>query len=295
MTTLNTTELIKKVKRLEIQTRSTVNELFAGKYNSTFKGRGMEFDEVREYIPGDDIRSIDWNVTARSGRPHIKKFTEERELTVMLLVDISASNIFGSRRQLKKDLLTEIAAVLAFSASRNNDKIGIILFSDHVEKIIPPQKGKQHVLRIIREIMTFKPKGKGTHLSPALDYLNHICSRKVTTFLLSDFYFDDDYESALKITARRHDLISVQIGDRCEVALPAAGLVTWKDAETGSVSLIDTSCQTVRNTLLLEQSKRSKELISLHHRNNIDLIQLYTDEPYEKAFRIFFATRARRR
>ena len=255
----------------------------------------MEFEEVREYMPGDDIRTIDWNVTARSGRPYIKKFTEERELTVMLLVDVSASNLFGTQSQLKRDLATEIAAVLAFSAIRNNDRIGLILFSDQIEKVIPAQKGTQHVLRIIRELLTFEPTGKKSSLIPALDYLNHICPRRVTTFLLSDFYFDDTPESMLKTTARRHDLISVQLGDRCETALPAAGLITWQDAETGACSLIDTSSPHVRNALLLQQTKRTKTLETLHRRNGIDLIQLYTDEPYEKAFRTFFANRAHRR
>ena len=295
MPTLDPKELIKKVRRIQIQTRNTVNDLFSGQYHSTFKGRGMEFEEVREYMPGDDIRTIDWNVTARSGRPYIKKFAEERELTVMLLIDVSASNLFGSQSQLKQDLATEIAAVLAFSAIRNNDRIGLILFSDQVEKVLPAQKGTQHVLRIIRELLTFEPSGKNSNLSPALDYLNHICPRRVTTFLLSDFYFDDTSESILKTTARRHDLISIQIGDRCETALPAAGLITWQDAETGAYSLIDTSSPRVRNALLLQQTKRTEALEALHRRNGIDLIQLYTDEPYEKAFRTFFANRATRR
>ena len=295
MPTLDPKELIKKVRRIQIQTRNTVNDLFAGQYHSTFKGRGMEFEEVREYMPGDDIRTIDWNVTARYGRPYIKKFTEERELTVMLLIDVSASNLFGSQSQLKRDLAAEIAAVIAFSAIRNNDRIGLILFSEQVEKVLPAQKGTQHVLRIIRELLTFEPTGKNSKLSPALDYLNHICSRRVTTFLLSDFYFDDTPESILKTTARRHDLISIQLGDRCETALPAAGLITWKDAETGAYSLIDTSSPRVRNALLLQQTKRTEALETLHRRNGIDLIQLYTDEPYEKAFRTFFANRATRR
>lgn len=288
-------ELIKKVRRIQLQTRHTVNDLFAGQYHSTFKGRGMEFEDVREYMPGDDIRTIDWNVTARSGRPYIKKFTEERELTVMLLIDVSASNLFGTQSQLKRDLATEIAAVLAFSAIRNNDRIGLILFSDQVEKVIPAQKGTQHVLRIIRELLTFEPTGKKSRLIPALDYLNHICPRRVTSFLLSDFYFDDTPESMFKTTARRHDLISIKLADRGETALPSAGLITWQDAETGACSLIDTSSPLVRKALLLQQTERAKTLETLHRRNGIDLIQLYTDEPYEKAFRTFFANRAHRR
>jgi uncharacterized protein (DUF58 family) len=295
MPMLTPKELIKKVRRIQLQTRHTVNDLFAGQYHSTFKGRGMEFEDVREYMPGDDIRTIDWNVTARSGRPYIKKFTEERELTVMLLIDVSASNLFGTQSQLKRDLATEIAAVLAFSAIRNNDRIGLILFSDQVEKVIPAQKGTQHVLRIIRELLTFEPTGKKSRLIPALDYLNHICPRRVTSFLLSDFYFDDTPESMLKTTARRHDLISIKLADRGETALPSAGLITWQDAETGACSLIDTSSPLVRKALLLKQTERAKTLETLHRRNGIDLIQLYTDEPYEKAFRTFFANRAHRR
>jgi uncharacterized protein (DUF58 family) len=295
MPMLTPKELIKKVRRIQLQTRHTVNDLFAGQYHSTFKGRGMEFEDVREYMPGDDIRTIDWNVTARSGRPYIKKFTEERELTVMLLIDVSASNLFGTQSQLKRDLATEIAAVLAFSAIRNNDRIGLILFSDQVEKVIPAQKGTQHVLRIIRELLTFEPTGKKSRLIPALDYLNHICPRRVTSFLLSDFYFDDTPESMLKTTACRHDLISIKLADRGETALPSAGLITWQDAETGACSLIDTSSPLVRKALLLQQTERAKTLETLHRRNGIDLIQLYTDEPYEKAFRTFFANRAHRR
>ena len=254
----------------------------------------MEFEEVREYMPGDDIRTIDWNVTARSGRPYIKKFAEERELTVMLLIDVSASNLFGSQSQLKQDLATEIAAVLPSQPFVITTESGSSSFPIKSKKYSPLKK-EQHVLRIIRELLTFEPSGKNSNLSPALDYLNHICPRRVTTFLLSDFYFDDTSESILKTTARRHDLISIQIGDRCETALPAAGLITWQDAETGAYSLIDTSSPRVRTALLLQQTKRTEALEALHRRNGIDLIQLYTDEPYEKAFRTFFANRATRR
>jgi uncharacterized protein (DUF58 family) len=295
MPPLDPKELIKKVRRIQIRTRHTVNDLFAGHYHSTFKGRGMEFDEVREYIPGDDIRSIDWNVTARTGQPHIKKFTEERELTVMLLVDISASQQFGSQQQLKRDLAAEIAAVLAFSAIRNNDRIGLILFTSEVEKVIPPQKGTRHVLRIIRELLAFQPIHPGSCAQPALDYLNHICPRRATTFLLSDFHFDDQPEPLLKTTARRHDLVSILLNDRRETTLTPAGLITWQDAETGEQTLIDTSSPTVRNALLLQQTQRLEQLTQFHRRHSIDLIPLHTDEPYEKAFRAFFNQRAQRR
>jgi len=205
MSDIDHKELLKKVRRIQISTKHAVNDVFAGQYHSTFKGRGMEFDEVREYVPGDDIRSIDWNVTARTGSPHIKKFVEEREMTVMLVVDISASNLFGSGAQMKRDLAAEVAAVLAFSAIRNNDRIGLILFAEEVEKYIPPKKGTRHVLRLVREMLSHQPQGKGTNVAPALDYLNHISTRKNVTFLISDFMFSDEYEPLLKITARRHD------------------------------------------------------------------------------------------
>lgn len=289
-------ELLKKVRRIEIKTRHAVNDVFSGRYHSVFKGRGMEFDEVREYIPGDDIRAIDWNVTARTGVPHIKKFVEEREMTVMLLVDISGSNDFGSTGQLKRDLAAEVAAMLAFSATRNNDRIGLILFSDRVEKYIPPHKGTtSHVLRLIREVLYHEPQSRMTDAGPALDFLNHTAHRKAVTFLISDFIFPASFEKPLKITARRHDLIAVSIADRHEQSWPKAGLVEWRDPESGHRILIDTSSPAVRSALLLEQEQRRKNLHRIMHRANIDTIELFAGEPYDKAFLTFFRHRIQRR
>lgn len=288
-------ELLKKVRRIEIKTRHAVNDVFAGRYHSTFKGRGMEFDEVREYVPGDDIRSIDWNVTARTSVPHIKKFVEEREMTVMLMVDISGSNDFGSTPQLKRDLAAEVAAMLAFSATRNNDRIGLILFSDQVEKYIPPRKGTRHILRIIKEVLTHKPQSAGTDAAPALDFLNHTQSRKAVTFLISDFIFPTDCEKPLKISARRHDLIAVAVGDNHEQAWPAAGLVEWRDPESGQRVLVDTSSAAVRRELLLIQEQQSEELRKSMRKAGIDTIELLAGEPYDKPFIKFFKTRNSRR
>ena len=294
-TPLDHKELLKKVRRIQIRTKHAVNDVFAGQYHSTFKGRGMEFDEVREYVPGDDIRSIDWNVTARTGSPHIKKFVEEREMTVMLVVDVSASNLFGSGTQMKRDLAAEVAAVLAFSAIRNNDRIGLILFAEEVEKYIPPKKGTRHVLRLVREMLSYKPQGKGTNVAPALNYLNHVSNRKNVTFLISDFIFSGPYEQLLKITARRHDLISVVIGDKREIAWPDIGVVNWRDAETGEQILVDTSSKRVRTQLGLEQTRRAEALDDLHRKAGIDTIRLFAGEPYERQFSQFFRKRTSRR
>jgi uncharacterized protein (DUF58 family) len=295
MSSIDHKELLKKVRRIQITTKHAVNDVFAGQYHSTFKGRGMEFDEVREYVPGDDIRSIDWNVTARTGSPHIKKFVEEREMTVMLVVDVSASNLFGSGTQMKRDLAAEVAALLAFSAIRNNDRIGLILFAEEVEKYIPPKKGTRHVLRLVREMLAHEPHGRGTNIIPALDYLNHVSTRKNITFLISDFMFNDDYQQLLKITARRHDFISVVIGDKREVAWPDTGLVSWQDAETGEQLIVDTSSRRVREQLALEQTRRAAAVDELHRKAGIDTIRLFAGEPYEKEFIKFFRQRAQRR
>jgi uncharacterized protein (DUF58 family) len=295
MPSIDHKELLKKVRRIQITTKHAVNDVFAGQYHSTFKGRGMEFDEVREYVPGDDIRSIDWNVTARTGSPHIKKFVEEREMTVMLVVDVSASNLFGSGGQMKRDLAAEVAAVLAFSAIRNNDRIGLILFAEEVEKYIPPKKGTRHVLRLVREMLAHRPHGKGTRVAPALDYLNHVSTRKNVTFLISDFMFEDRYEQLLKITARRHDFISVVIGDKREVAWPDVGLLNWHDAETGEQILVDTSSRRVREQLALDQTRRATAVDELHRKAGIDTIRLFAGEPYDREFIKFFRQRAQRR
>lgn len=289
-------ELLQKVRRIEIRSRRAVNDVFAGRYHSVFKGRGMEFDEVREYVPGDDIRVIDWNVTARTGVPHIKKFTEEREMTVMLLVDISGSNDFGGAARLKRDLAAETAALLALSAARNNDRIGLILFSDRVEKHLPPRKGTAaHVLRMIRDVLEHRPQSRRTDARPALDFLNHTVTRRAVTFLISDFIFPAGYEKPLKITARRHDLVAVTIADRREQAWPKAGVIEWTDPESGRRVLADTSDAAVRRALLLAQQERSETLGRLLSRAGVDRIDLFTDEPCDRAFMKFFRQRSRRR
>ena len=288
-------ELLKKIRRIQIRTSHLVSDVFAGQYHSVFKGRGMEFDEVREYVPGDDVRTIDWNVTARTGIPHIKKFVEEREMTVMLLVDVSASHQFGSSEQLKKDLATEIAAVLAFSAIQNSDRVGLILFSDQVEEYIPPNKGASHVLRIIREILHHKPQNKKTDVIPALDFLNHICSRKATTFLISDFIFDNDYQRALNITARRHDFISMLIQDKHEYALPNVGIVEWQDAESGERFLVDTACAKTRRQFGLQQNAWKEGVLEKMRRSGIDTVSFSAGEPYDRELIRFFKRRAARR
>lgn len=287
-------ELLKKIRRIQIRTTHMVSDVFAGQYHSVFKGQGMEFEEVREYIPGDDIRSIDWNVTARTGHPFIKKFVEERELTVMLVVDISASHSFGSTPQLKKDLAAEIAAVLAFSAIQNNDRVGLILFSEEVEQYVPPRKGTPHVLRVIREVLHGTPKRRGTSLVPALDFLNHVTTRKCVTFVVSDF-IDEGFRHALAITARRHDVVAVVVGDKREKAWPAVGLVEWQDAETGKRFLLDTSDRLTLRRLGSLHTQQRQDLLATFRASGVDAIQVYAGEPYEREFIKFFRMRERRR
>ena len=287
-------ETLKKIRRIEIRTRRSVNDVFAGRYHSVFKGQGMEFQEVREYVPGDEIRSIDWNVTARTGTPHVKKFTEERELTVMLLVDISASNRFGSTAQLKRDLAAEVAAVLAFSAIANHDRVGLILFSDRVEKHVPPAKGATHVLRVISEILNAKPVSPQTDLEPALRFLNQVVRRRSVAFLISDF-IAPPCEHLLRVTARRHDLVSLVIGDRRESALPAVGLVDFADAETGRRVVVDTSHAPTRRALLARQTERRAALLKQLSRARSDAIELNAGERYDRELVRFFRTREKRR
>ena len=243
---VETSELLKKVRRIEIKTKGLSKHIFSGEYHSAFKGRGMSFSEVRDYQYGDDVRNIDWNVTARTGEAHVKIFEEERELTVMLLIDVSQSSFFGTVNQMKNEVLTEISAVLAFSATNNNDKVGVIFFSDTIEKFIPPKKGRQHILRIIRELINFEPTGKGTNLGVALEYFNNVIKKRSICFVLSDF-MSQNYENPLKIAARRHDLIGIHIIDPREEALPNVGLIRAIDAETGKVRWIDSSMKAVRN------------------------------------------------
>ena len=287
-------ETLKKIRRIEIRTRRSVNDVFAGRYHSVFKGQGMEFEEVREYVPGDDIRSIDWNVTARTGSPHVKKFTEERELTVMLLVDISASNRFGSTAQLKRDLAAEVAAVLAFSAIANHDRVGLILFSDRVEKHVPPAKGATHVLRVVSEILNAKPASPKTDLEPALRFLNQVVRRRSVAFLISDF-IAPSCEHLLRVTARRHDLVSLVIGDKRESALPAVGLVDFEDAETGRRIVVDTSFTPTRRALLARQTERRQTLLRQLSRARSDTIELNAGERYDRELVRFFRTREKRR
>lgn len=287
-------ELLKKVRQIQIRTGRLVSDVFAGQYHSAFKGQGMEFHEVREYLPGDDIRAIDWNVTARMGHPYIKKFIEEREMTVMLMVDISASQRFGGTARLKKELAAELAAVLAFSAIENNDRAGLLLFSDDVELYIPPAKGVRHVLRLIRELLYFEPRGRTTRIQPALEFLNHISHRKTVTFLVSDFHFHEPYRHLLTVAAKRHDLIGVLIGDRLEQTWPASGLVMWEDSETGERRLVDSSSRTVRARLAADWQSRRDRLLSELRRAGVDPVEVFTGEAYEKELARFFKTRKKR-
>ena len=286
-------DVIQKIKQIEISTSRTVNDVLGGQYHSVFKGRGMEFSEVREYQPGDDIRTIDWNVTARTGHPFIKKFTEERELTVMLMVDVSGSEIFGSVRQLKNELAAEVAAVLAFSALRNNDKVGLIMFSDAIELFVPPKKGKTHVLRVIREILYFTPKGRRTDIPAALRFLDQITTHRSVTFLVSDF-IADNYAKMLRVANQRHDLVAVAITDPREIEMPGIGIVELEDAETGSRLLLDTSHAPTRQRFHEMALRRQRERAQLLRSCGVDLVELRTDEPYLKPLIKFFRMREAR-
>ncbi len=287
-------DILKKIRHIELKTRKLVSTAFAGQYRSVFKGRGMNFEEVREYQAGDEVRAIDWNVTARMGHPFIKKFTEERELTVMLVVDVSASGNFGSVNLSKREMAAEVACLLAFSAIRNNDKVGLILFSDHVEHFIAPRKGSSHTLRLIRDILFFEPQGRGTDPSAALAYLNRVATRKAVVFLLSDFDAPGDFSRELSMTARRHDLIAMPISDPREEELPDAGIVTFEDAETGELIAINTSHRGVRKRHAQTMEKRTAKLNTLLRKHRIDSIRLRTDDDYLPALRTFFRVRERR-
>ncbi|MFO0794813.1 MAG: DUF58 domain-containing protein [Candidatus Brocadiaceae bacterium] len=286
-------EILKKIQQIEIHTRRLVNEAFVGEYHSVFKGRGMEFDEVREYQPGDEIRTIDWNVTARMGRPFIKRYVEERELTVMLLVDMSASGNFGSIRHLKNEVAAEICAILAFSAIKNNDKVGLIMFTDRVEKFIPPKKGTKHVLRVIRELLYSKPTGKGTSISIALEYLNRICHRKAICFVVSDF-IDHNYEHALRIANKKHDIIAVTVVDPRECELPNVGLIELKDAETGEIRLVDTANPRVRKEFHIFHNQQRQERTRLFRSMGVDEITVNTGRHYVEPIVRFFRMREKR-
>jgi uncharacterized protein (DUF58 family) len=295
-------EIIKKIRQIEIRTNRLVTESLAGAYHSVFKGQGMNFDEVREYQPGDDVRTIDWNVTARMNHPFIKKFVEERELTLMLLVDVSGSGLFGSRAQSKRELAAEIASVLAFSAIRNNDKVGLLLFTDEVEKFIPPRKGRGHVLRVIREVLFFEPKRRGTDLVNALEFMGRVLPHRSIAVVVSDFQTPQSsgplplpIQTALRIANRRHDVVTVQITDRYEMQLPALGRLTLEDAETGEILEINTSDPSSRDAFALRRQKQLNDLARQFRSSGIDSIQLRTDESYSAALGNFFETRERRR
>ena len=286
-------EILKKIRKLEITTKGLVNNLFGGEYHSAFKGRGMEFSEVRAYNYGDDIRQIDWNVTARTGDPYIKIFEEEREQTLMLCVDISPSGIFGSHSQRKMDLAIEICAIFAFSAIKNSDKVGLILFSDHIEKVVPPKKGRTHVLRLIRELYATKPTGSGTDIADALAYVNRLLDRKAIVVLASDFQ-DKDFEKQLRITNQKHDLVSIIINDDLEEALPDMGIIPFKDAETGKEILIDTSSQKVRDAFKKQKLKHKNELKERFLRYQIDAVDIHTNHSYVRPLMNFFQRRVNR-
>ena len=286
----HTKDLIKKVRRIELKTRGLSNHIFSGEYHSAFKGRGMAFSEVREYVPGDEVRSIDWNVTARTGHPYVKVFDEERELTVVLVADVSASGDFGTENQLKRELITEACATIAFSAIQNNDKVGLILFSDTVELFIPPKKGRGHILRIVRELLEFRPQGKGTGVAGALKYLNSVIKKRAIAFLISDL-MDTGYEDALKIANRRHDLVVLRTTDPREQELPAMGLVLFADPETGEERWVDTSSRRVRHHYRAAALKHQARTRDALRRAGVDHAVISTREGYVKPLMNLFRQR----
>lgn len=287
-------ELVKKIRQIQIRTNRLVDETLGGEYHSLFKGQGMEFSEVREYQDGDDVRTVDWNVTSRTGKLFVKKYVEERELTVMIVVDASGSFQFGSVGRFKNDLAAELAALFAFSAIKNNDRVGLILFTDKVEKYLPPAKGTKHVLHVIRELLYFKPSGKGTDINGALQYLNRIARKKSVVFLISDFT-NDDYEKAMRITNRKHDLVVIKVFDPREKEIPAIGLVRLKDNETGEEIVIDGSSESLRKTLTERWNARETHLADFLSRSGIDYVSLDDTAPYIKTIVQFFKKRTRQR
>lgn len=289
---METSDIIKRIKKIEITTRNLVNDLFSGEYHSLFKGQGLEFSEVREYQEGDSFRQIDWNVTARQGYPFIKKFEETRELNVLFLVDGSASTLFGTHSYLKSELITEITAVLSFSALSNNDKVGLLLFTDDVEKYIPPRKGKKSALRILRDILYFEPKNKLTNITKAVEYIYRLTKKKSIIFIISDF-MDENYENSLKLLAKKHDVIALRILDKAEVELPNAGILQLKDTETGKMITVNSSSSKIRERyfgIIKEQDEKLKETF---RKMKIELVTLFTDEPYAPELRKFFKFRIR--
>lgn len=289
---MDTSDILKKVRRIEIKTRGLSNNIFAGQYHSAFKGRGMAFSEVREYQFGDDVRDIDWNVTARFNKPYIKVFEEERELTVMLMIDVSGSLEFGTIKQTKKNMLTEIAATLAFSAIHNNDKIGVIFFSDRIEKFIPPKKGRSHILFIIRELLDFKAESKRTNIKLAIEYLTNVMKRRCTAFILSDFIDPQDYQNAMTIANRKHDVIAIQIYDKRVAELPNIGLMKVRDAETDHEQWIDTSSATIRKIHHQWWQEKQAKLNDTLTKSNVDSISVRTDEDYVRSLLSLFGKRS---
>jgi uncharacterized protein (DUF58 family) len=289
---METSEIIKKVRKIEIKTRGLSSNIFAGQYHSAFKGRGMAFSEVREYQYGDDVRDIDWNVTARFHRPYVKVFEEERELTVMLMIDVSGSLDFGTQRQMKRDMVTEIAATIAFSAIQNNDKIGVAFFSDRIEKYIPPKKGRKHILYIIREMLDFHPQSKRTDVKQALEFLTSVSKRRCTAFVLSDFYDRQDFLQPLQIANRKHDVVALQVYDQRARELPDVGLMRVVDAETGYEQYIDTSSKRLRQAHEKYWRQRQEVLRETMNKSNVDLVSIATNEDYVKALLMLFKQRS---
>ncbi len=290
---MNPTELLRKIRRIEIATSRLASELLAGQYHSAFKGRGIEFEEVRLYQPGDDVRAIDWNVTARAGEPYIKQFREERELTVMLIVDLSASQGFGTNEQTKRELVTELCATIAFSAIRNNDKVGLLAFTDRIEKFVPPRKGTQHVLRVIRELLAHEPAGDGTDIAGALEYFRHVQRRRCTAFLVSDFQ-DDGWEQAIRVVRRKHDLVAIDVADVREAELPNVGLLELRDAESGELVVLDSGSASVRDAWAAQHAADTDRRLGWMRRHRIDRLQLLTGEPFVETLSAFFRRREAR-
>ena len=289
---METSEIIKKVRKIEIKTRGLSSNIFAGQYHSAFKGRGMAFSEVREYQFGDDVRDIDWNVTARFHRPYVKVFEEERELTVMLLIDVSGSLDFGTQKQMKRDMVTEIAATLAFSAIQNNDKIGVIFFSDKIEKYIPPKKGRKHILYIIREMLDFKPESTRTDIKQAIEFLSSVQKRRTTVFILSDFYVRSDFQQSLQIANRKHDVVAIQVYDQRARELPDVGLMKVVDAETGYEQYVDTSSKKLRQAYQKYWLTRQAQLQDTFNKSNVDNVSIATNEDFVKSLLLLFKQRS---
>ena len=289
---METSEIIKKVRKIEIKARGLSSNIFAGQYHSAFKGRGMAFSEVREYQFGDDVRDIDWNVTARFHRPYVKVFEEEREMTVMLLIDVSGSLDFGTRKQMKRDMVTEIAATIAFSAIQNNDKIGVVFFSDRIEKYIPPKKGRKHILYIIREMLDFQPESKRTDVKQAVEFLSSVQKRRTTAFVLSDFFVRDDFQQSLQICNRKHDVVAIQVYDQRARELPDVGLMKVVDAETGHEQYVDTGSKALRQAYHKYWANRQAQLQETFNKSNVDHVSVATDEDFVKALLILFKQRS---